>query len=137
MDSADYSGEISSATFGWSMTAAQDIATSSFAAPSRRFLTRSLPRAAGTKARDALKRKLGAGIDADLAAESAQFAVLDQYSVSKLKSGGPLMTVEELVGDGEYKCVWFDGKTKKTDVFKEEVLKPASGGMVVGSVERG
>lgn len=60
----------------------------------------------------------------------------------KLKSGGPLMTVES-VGETQFDgpgvwCVWFEKNTKKSDTFSPEVLekagKPALG--VAGSVIR-
>lgn len=50
-----------------------------------------------------------------------------------LKSGGPKMTVEEV---GEYllgigaKCIWFDGKTRKEEVFALQTIArydPTSG----------
>jgi uncharacterized protein YodC (DUF2158 family) len=33
-----------------------------------------------------------------------------------LKSGGPQMTVSDVVADGIY-CEWFDGNTRRNDIF--------------------
>jgi len=49
--------------------------------------------------------------------------------VVKLKSGGPEMTVEEAVSDGErdgYRCQWFAGKKLEGGWFPEAGLEPAS-----------
>jgi uncharacterized protein YodC (DUF2158 family) len=44
----------------------------------------------------------------------------------KLKSGGPVMTISEIVHginkDG-YNCKWFKGASKEQAFFEEEVLK--------------
>jgi len=37
-------------------------------------------------------------------------ASLDRGRVVQLKSGGPKMTVEKMVGGSEALCVWFDEK---------------------------
>jgi uncharacterized protein YodC (DUF2158 family) len=49
----------------------------------------------------------------------------------KLKSGGPLMTVDHVDGDGQgpevqVSCVWFDKTTKKQSVFKTGLLASIS-----------
>jgi uncharacterized protein YodC (DUF2158 family) len=51
--------------------------------------------------------------------------------VVQLKSGGPRMTVDSVDGDRFVHCAWFEGRTKKTDVFEiftlrlvEQELKP-------------
>jgi uncharacterized protein YodC (DUF2158 family) len=44
----------------------------------------------------------------------------------KLKSGGPVMTIESIEkygGVDKAKCVWFDRKIKKDDVFEFSTLK--------------
>lgn len=38
-------------------------------------------------------------------------ASLDRGRVVQLKSGGPKMTVEKMVGGSEALCVWFDEKS--------------------------
>jgi uncharacterized protein YodC (DUF2158 family) len=50
--------------------------------------------------------------------------------VVQLKSGGPLMTIED-IGKYNYsdkdkaKCIWFDGKKRYEDVFDFETLEKA------------
>ena len=47
----------------------------------------------------------------------------------KLKSGGPVMTVESITTKNDdrtgYYCVWFRGAQKETSNFREEVLDKA------------
>ena len=40
----------------------------------------------------------------------------------ELKSGGPLMTVEEVFDDGAVKCVWFAGEKQQTYIFASSSL---------------
>jgi len=46
-----------------------------------------------------------------------------------LKSGGPLMTIQDIGDYGRIKkgaaCIWFDGKRKIEDVFDLETLESA------------
>ena len=61
--------------------------------------------------------------------------------VVRLKSGGPLMTVETLSDyaptgpKNGVRCIWFDGKVKTVDVFSVDVLEKVdmseSGGATV------
>ena len=52
-----------------------------------------------------------------------------QGDVVQLKSGGPLMTIDDIgkYGYGEEndkaKCVWFDAKKRYEDIFSFESLK--------------
>ncbi|MBW8304138.1 MAG: DUF2158 domain-containing protein [Brevundimonas sp.] len=46
--------------------------------------------------------------------------------VVQLKSGGPLMTVEELQRDSLF-CIWFDKTEKKTGSFNPATLNKDSG----------
>ncbi|ASP40341.1 DUF2158 domain-containing protein [Bacterioplanes sanyensis] len=41
----------------------------------------------------------------------------------QLKSGGPLMTVEAVVGNGQIACYWFDQATVKNYIFKDVTLE--------------
>ena len=44
----------------------------------------------------------------------------------QLKSGGPIMTVQEIQDGGRYAlCVWFDGNSPKTHVFPVATLARA------------
>jgi uncharacterized protein YodC (DUF2158 family) len=51
--------------------------------------------------------------------------------VVQLKSGGPVMTVEEIgdyspmgvAGHDQAKCVWFEGSKRKTGVFEFSTLE--------------
>jgi uncharacterized protein YodC (DUF2158 family) len=52
--------------------------------------------------------------------------------VIQLKSGGPLMTIENafepVAGKQTYRCTWFDGKNElKRAEFKEEALEKYEG----------
>jgi uncharacterized protein YodC (DUF2158 family) len=47
--------------------------------------------------------------------------------VVRLKSGGPLMTVDEVKGESA-SCVWFEGKNSRSLWFKMAVLEPAPDG---------
>ena len=49
----------------------------------------------------------------------AEFKVGD---IVRLKSGGPKMTVEILLGDGELKCQWFDGSELQEARFDPDVV---------------
>lgn len=47
----------------------------------------------------------------------------------QLKSGGPAMTVSEVIKRDshpkeKYRCIWFKGASNEFGVFEEEVLKP-------------
>jgi uncharacterized protein YodC (DUF2158 family) len=48
----------------------------------------------------------------------------------KLKSGGPLMTVNNVDGE-DVICVWFEGKDAKERAFKSATLKRDDGGPVI------
>jgi uncharacterized protein YodC (DUF2158 family) len=49
---------------------------------------------------------------------------LNTGDVAELKSGGPAMTVEgRQVQGGALFCVWFDGKTRESALFKPETLR--------------
>jgi uncharacterized protein YodC (DUF2158 family) len=58
---------------------------------------------------------------------AAKFSVGD---VMQLKSGGPAMTISEIIKDhggrltGSYRCKWFKGASHETFVFEEETLQP-------------
>jgi uncharacterized protein YodC (DUF2158 family) len=45
-------------------------------------------------------------------------------AVVKLKSGGPPMTVESMIGGSECLCVWFEGTTVQRRPFPTETLIP-------------
>ena len=51
----------------------------------------------------------------------AQFKTGD---IVKLKSGGPVMTVESYGGEIAG-CSWFDGKSHRTETFRADSLVPA------------
>ena len=44
--------------------------------------------------------------------------------VVQLKSGGPLMTVDNVDPHNMINCVWFHEREKKSDVFPAATLKP-------------
>jgi uncharacterized protein YodC (DUF2158 family) len=44
--------------------------------------------------------------------------------VVQLKSGGPLMTVDNINPHDMINCIWFDLREKKSDVFPAAALKP-------------
>ncbi len=49
---------------------------------------------------------------------------MNKGDVVQLKSGGPVMTVEEVSGEGVF-CTWFDKNKKRcSDTFAPEVLCP-------------
>ena len=66
--------------------------------------------------------------------------------VVQLRSGGPMMTVEALIGPSElamlisgttssersYRCQWFNGRTLASGVLPEESLQPAKADGVDG-----
>jgi uncharacterized protein YodC (DUF2158 family) len=41
----------------------------------------------------------------------------------RLKSGGPLMTVDAEAAKGNLVCVWFDGRTPKKEVYSVNALE--------------
>jgi uncharacterized protein YodC (DUF2158 family) len=41
-----------------------------------------------------------------------------------LNSGGPTMTTVKKDDEGNWECIWFDGKEKKSDKFPEGTIKP-------------
>lgn len=43
----------------------------------------------------------------------------------ELKSGGPIMTVNTVYGDGDIVCVWFAGEKQQKHTFAEGALKAA------------
>jgi uncharacterized protein YodC (DUF2158 family) len=49
--------------------------------------------------------------------------------IVQLKSGGPAMTISEVMTDyggkpsGKYRCEWFKGASNERAVFEEETLK--------------
>lgn len=56
---------------------------------------------------------------------AAKFSTGD---VVQLKSGGPAMTISEVLKDmgsptGKYRCKWFKGASNEVAVFEEETLK--------------
>ncbi len=56
--------------------------------------------------------------------------------IVRLKSGGPNMTIEG-EAHGEYVCIWFDQRTRKTDVFSGATLeKVKRRTMGVGNIPR-
>jgi uncharacterized protein YodC (DUF2158 family) len=61
--------------------------------------------------------------------ERGPMAELKQGVVVRLKSGGPLMTVEGTAGgfleDGQIRCQWFFRETLHNEVFHRECLAPA------------
>lgn len=56
---------------------------------------------------------------------AAKFSTGD---VVQLKSGGPAMTISEVITDyanpPRYRCKWFKGASNETSVFEEETLQP-------------
>lgn len=48
---------------------------------------------------------------------------LKKGDVVRLKSGGPLMTIQECEEEGRYFCVWFSGDEPKYGTFSGEQLK--------------
>jgi len=57
---------------------------------------------------------------------AAKFSTGD---VVQLKSGGPAMTISEVLMEvgyfkGKYRCKWFKGASNETSVFEEETLQP-------------
>ena len=48
----------------------------------------------------------------------------------QLISGGPIMTVDELMSgpfqEGKYHCQWFSGSTLKSGYFQHDALKPVT-----------
>ena len=48
---------------------------------------------------------------------------MNKGDVVQLKSGGPIMTVEE-VSEGGVFCIWFDGKKKCSDTSNPATLCP-------------
>jgi uncharacterized protein YodC (DUF2158 family) len=46
--------------------------------------------------------------------------------VVQLKSGGPLMTVDNIDPHDMINCMWFDGREKKSGVFPAATLKPVN-----------
>jgi uncharacterized protein YodC (DUF2158 family) len=44
----------------------------------------------------------------------------------RLKSGGPLMTVDDLDVDEQVICTWFEGTTKKNGRFRIATLEPVT-----------
>lgn len=44
--------------------------------------------------------------------------------VCVLNSGGPVMTVEEVLGNGDRKCKYFDGKQVQYATFPSPCLRP-------------
>ena len=46
----------------------------------------------------------------------------------RLKSGGPLMTVREILSSKSLKCQWFDDKSKlQIDIFVPETVEAVDG----------
>jgi uncharacterized protein YodC (DUF2158 family) len=60
-------------------------------------------------------------------------------NVVRLNSGGPSMTVEEVLDDGQVKCVWFDKTRERTRTFNVTMLQKTTpeqhGLVVVGNLE--
>jgi uncharacterized protein YodC (DUF2158 family) len=44
----------------------------------------------------------------------------------QLKSGGPVMTVQEALSRDSYRCQWFAGKKLETGIFPTESLHAAT-----------
>jgi uncharacterized protein YodC (DUF2158 family) len=44
----------------------------------------------------------------------------------RLRSGGPVMTINEKAQAGGFVCVWFAGNDVKHHMFKPEALEPAT-----------
>lgn len=51
----------------------------------------------------------------------------------QLKSGGPIMTVEDL-DENSVDCVWFNGKTEKRNNFITATLKKVNASASIGVV---
>lgn len=43
-----------------------------------------------------------------------------------LKSGGPVMTINTVFGDGEVRCTWFNGKKHETADVNSATLRLAN-----------
>lgn len=57
---------------------------------------------------------------------AAKFSLGD---VVQLKSGGPAMTISEVMMEGnkfkgKYRCKWFKGASIEISVFEEDILQP-------------
>ena len=48
---------------------------------------------------------------------------IEKGDVVKLKSGGPLMTVQELEEDRRYFCIWFLDNKRETGSFHRETIR--------------
>jgi uncharacterized protein YodC (DUF2158 family) len=57
-----------------------------------------------------------------------QFKVGDTV---QLKSGGPIMTIIEVLSEGWVTCRWYDGKQYKTENFPSEALVNEESGIGV------
>ena len=49
-------------------------------------------------------------------------AEFEEGDVVQLKSGGPPMTITEVLSDGQYKCEWFEGSKPMSAYFKQSAL---------------
>jgi len=45
--------------------------------------------------------------------------------IVELKSGGPAMTIVS-IQDDKYSCTWFYENTRKSDLFKKEIVEKSS-----------